>query len=367
MCDIYQDYEPGIEPYLRMYHGFNCTSTNVNLKPGTYINDMSQSYPQLGWYTASMVVPPHTKAEITNIPLNTWKSDGTYGWKSYATPGAYDSIHANGQQWPVNTRAKPGTRMLISNPPINWGWIVRGINVKKDRTWDDHSLKCCNKTLGSGQCPGFYGPNSHKGCNAYMLPHCAKNPVTMNSPTCREWYLPNKNREDAVKQTVCNKLANLKDPSCRNWCRSNPGKCDTGIAQFCKTNPTDILCSCITSPVKRYNPACVDSLCIGGTKEGSEGVGGYVTASMRARACPNVVDCRTQIELSTGGRTTMGDVQVEQNCGNDESVAPVASADNSSKYLLIILILILMLVVAAVIGIALFLRKPSVEKTKLFK
>jgi hypothetical protein len=87
----------------------------------------------------------------------------------------------------------------------------------------------------------------------------------------------------------------------------NPAICDKHMIQFCTNNPDSSYCTCLTSPIKQYNPLCVDGECI---------KGGYVTQNMTRLPCPNVVDCSTQILLGQAGRdVSIGQNQIVQQCG----------------------------------------------------
>jgi hypothetical protein len=109
----------------------------------------------------------------------------------------------------------------------------------------------------------------------------------------------------------------------------NPDVCDKYMNEvYCaddSEHTDDPACACINSPVTQYNPFCVDSKCL---------TVGYATANMKARDCPSVVDCSTQFQLGTVGRSvSTGDFRVEQNCGagaNTTTTPPPATGANTA-------------------------------------
>ena len=212
-------------------------------------------------------------------------------------------------------------------------------NVIKTQDWSDTVLDCCNKTKKQGECPGLpYGPV--KACNPIMMKYCSRNPDIANSDICAEWYLENPTFKAQIAEMVCSNPANIEHSKCLDWCRQNPGKCDISAKDFCEKHPEDPFCNCITSPVTKYNPACVDAQCIGS---------GYTTASMKSMSCPNIVDCSTQIELQTGGRTTTGNITAVQNCGSTEqqpTSSPTPTSGGTNNMMIFILIFILIIIVA---------------------
>lgn len=383
MCDKYLNYVPGVEPPTRMFSQYNCGTSTAHIEGSNdaIAHDMAAVYPQLSNWTSSMVIPPNTMAEIRNVPWTQWKSDGTWGYRSQVPSGKYDNITTAVQQWPTNCKTAPGTSTETCGPAISWDNGIRSIRTTRKRTWDEHSTQCCARLLGSGECPGFYGPNSHSGCDQYMLGYCAANPDQMGSGVCAEWYLPQKSREDTVKKAVCNRADNLGHPACREWCRQHPGECDAGAIAYCSENPADILCACLTSPVTRYNPACVDAKCIAGVMPGSEGIGGYVTASMTSKPCPDIVDCSTQVELESGGRTTTGSINVAQNCGEGGTgTGGTGSGGTGSggtgtggtgtptpkketNWMMILLVFVLLLAIAGTVGAVIYFRKKAAAAT----
>jgi len=105
---------------------------------------------------------------------------------------------------------------------------------------------------------------------------------------------------DRSNKTICSEL----------W--ENPTICDPHMIQWCgeEENEDNPLCTCINSPVPKYNPLCVDSKCLNT---------GYSTANMSRLPCPDIIDCSAQLELGeVGGGVDIGAFNVEQNCGKVE-------------------------------------------------
>jgi hypothetical protein len=158
-------------------------------------------------------------------------------------------------------------------------------------------------------------------CDEATIKFCTDNPT--NTFCARYPYLPS----EIMRLTIADE-SNLQYPAAQEWCKMNPGKCDVSASRYCLNDTLsgsgatkDVFCSCLNSPVTRYNPLCVDRTCLAGTNgENAAGipgsVGGYVNNNMTILPCPDIVDCTTQIALEAAGRITTGNVTLSQNCGN---------------------------------------------------
>jgi hypothetical protein len=294
------------EPDVHCFADYNCGGYAWKIPvgdypfgwpPGPFGNDM----------ISSCIVPPNKLAYM------------------YIHPG-YQALHA----------FAPG---FYPATPANDAYS--SAKIKRVLDWNDTVTACCAKNKPKAHCPGLpYGPNAG-GCNPFMMKYCAKNPDNANSDVCQEWYLKNPTFKAQIAEMVCANPANIEHEKCKDWCRQNPGKCDIAADEFCKKHPKDPFCLCKTSPVTKYNPACVDSQCISN---------GYVTASMKSKKCPDIVDCRTQIELETAGRTTTGNISSVQNCGN-EGGAPPAPVSNTNNIMIFLFILIIVILIAGFVTI----------------
>jgi hypothetical protein len=318
MCDRQWslDTEPDVTAFEHKWCGGWAWPLPVGDQPapwphgGTFGNDM----------ISSIVIPPNKKAQL-------FQHGGFAGGKHDMGPGFY-----------------PGT------PANDW---YSSVKIFRTQDWADTVTDCCTKNKSKDQCLGLpYGPNSAgKKCNPIMMKYCSRNPDNANSQICHEWYLENPTFRAQIAEMVCSNPANIEHPKCRDWCKQNPGKCDISAKEYCKKHPKEQFCACMTSPVTKYNPACVDSACISG---------GYVTASMKTMPCPNIVDCSTQIELEAGGRASVGNVV--QNCGATEQggggSAPTPSSGNSgSSYMILIMFVFMLIVIIA--GFIFFNQKFS--------
>jgi hypothetical protein len=301
MCD--RQWDINTEPNVWTYADYNCQGYAWQLPVGA----SSGSYPGGSWTfgndaISSLIVPP---GKIAVMDHDTYP------------PGFYPGAWSND--------------------------YYSGANVKKTQEWADTVTDCCNKTKTRAECPGLpYGPNQpDKKCNPSMMKYCSKNPNIANSDICNEWYLENPTFKAQIMKTICTKPENMAYPQCREWCKQNPGECDNIATEFCKTYSANPFCTCLTSPVKKYNPACVDSECI---------KSGYITSSMKALKCPDVVDCQTQLDLKSSGRIISLGTSVEQRCGTGEGGEGNTTSKGNELKRLSILILIL-IVLIGLIGI----------------
>jgi hypothetical protein len=147
----------------------------------------------------------------------------------------------------------------------------------------------------------------------------------------KQWYVKSVSLKDCCmgndtptsNKSICSAIKDGGDA----W--KNPAVCDRYMMEYCaddSEHTDDPACACINTPITRYNPLCVDSKCLNG---------GYATANMRTLECPNVVDCTTQFQLGTVGRSvSTGDFRVEQNCGagaNTTTTPPPTTSSPSSS------------------------------------
>jgi hypothetical protein len=97
----------------------------------------------------------------------------------------------------------------------------------------------------------------------------------------------------------------------------NPAVCDNYMIDYCgdSEHTDDPMCSCINSPITKYNPICADAKCL---KDN-----GYITRAMMAfEKCPDVVDCSSQLALGSVGREVqIGAYSTKQQCGTGSSTA----------------------------------------------
>lgn len=97
---------------------------------------------------------------------------------------------------------------------------------------------------------------------------------------------------------------------CAEWWKSGVA-CDNYMNSYCSINQNDSACSCLNSPVKKYNPLCIDGTCLRNAA--------YVSQNMMALPCPNIVDCSIVFDLQNVGRDTIfTDAQIKQACGTPD-------------------------------------------------
>lgn len=320
------------EPNVLVASDFWYGGVQANIPPGTETPNSG------GGWLSSIVVPPHVTVELKNWPTvvtdpatgkGYWGKDiakGSVNAQPFFTtelpPGAYPALGYLPTKYCADGKC-------VDYAPQNWNDMMLSMYARIDKPWKQFVQDCCSKVESADRCQNLFGPTSGNGqCNPSMLAYCTESTTNMNNPVCTQWMTENPNYTNVVRTAVCNRPGALDGPdgkTCRTFCKLNPGSCDDSAYEYCQRTPKDPFCYCITSPVKRYNPACVDVQCIAGTdpERNYDGVGGYVTASMKAMGrCPNVVDCSTQILLQAGGRATTGNITTEQNCGQDQYTTP---------------------------------------------
>jgi len=260
---------------------------------------------------------------------------------------------------------------------FDWNDRIVGAKANVSKSWSEFARDCCTKTGNADACKEIYGPNSTADCYTSLVARCSSSPnMAFDDPVCREWYSGyGRESEKNVKEIACNSENSLGDRRCKDWCRANPGKCDTASQTYCVKHPSESYCACLTSPIKKYNPKCIDATCIGGVD--ASGIGGYVSASQASAPCPNIVDCQSQIDLAAAGRITTGNVTVQQNCGNTgEPATPVPQETTQGKILgldktLFYLILFILLVILIGGSVAAFLllrnKTPKQKQSKALR
>lgn len=337
-CDNFkQSWSYDKEPKLQLFEHENCIGANVALPvgfsaPGTYNNNGTLG--QRGVFPnsamSSMYIPPHVRATAYTFwdsDTNAWVATFGPGWyRDASTLNAGSSLYRNGPNF-----------TLDGGYNHNWNDQLTGIEVGPQESWSSYASQCCygrfgNKSVDACTSPAgnsIYGPNSDPTCSTPLSAFCQASVTNaFSSPLCQEWYAGNgAGAQTAIKRSMCNSVTGLASRECRDWCRANPGQCDNGSQEYCAldANINSTYCGCITSPSKKYNPKCVDAFCISGVDD--SGIGGYVTASQNSTGqCPNIIDCQTNIDLASAGRTTAGNITVSNNCGPDGDSCPASGS-----------------------------------------
>jgi hypothetical protein len=314
------------QPDGRSYPIANCGGWPATLKPGR----------TGGLYMVNWVLPPNMHGKASRV------------------------VHFN-QGWAKDPEVMKSVTGLIT--PY---FVGTDTELELYEPWDVFKTKCCvgDESLGDriSLCGNYKNAMSSSQCNPSMTKYCGSDPKTLSDAKCQEWCVSNPGGCNAVTKAMCNASENINSPHCQSWCKKT-GECDYGATSYCNSNPSDPMCTCITSPIKKYNPACIDSACIST---------GYIPQSMRTLPCPNVVDCSTQLDLKAGGRTTALGTRIEQNCGTNsgdmqsvpsqsvpsQSVpsqsVPSQKSKSKSKILLVIIILLVLMGLLGVGGIMLF-------------
>lgn len=135
-------------------------------------------------------------------------------------------------------------------------------------------------------------------------------------------YVPGSAACSGAMVKACS-AANMNDPACQSWCRSNPGKCDAAMLTYCKNNPSDPICACINSKALDLigNPACIDRACT---------LSGYMTSNMLKVPCPDVISCTIQANLANSGVSALNTTKFEQNCGQKSNAASTSVPSNGT-------------------------------------
>lgn len=183
-------------------------------------------------------------------------------------------------------------------------------------------IDCCLGNTREERCKPGYCSGSAK-CRTFMMNHCSSVNNIFSKEECQDWCNQDPGSCNDLKARYCRD--NIWDSNCHSWCSNQTGNsksvCDQAITEFCKDNPEHSICSCFTSPIKMYNPACLDVKCI---------TDGYKTTSMTSLPCPDVVDCSMQIQMERVGRDIdIGNIDLQQNCGmNQETDIDVDTTNN---------------------------------------
>ena len=284
--------------------------------------------------------------------------EGTIGFEPLTFPGTlifpYDGSsttfgHFNNWNAPQNATWRQNIQRLkpiFSNVPLSQRSSIARFRAEKRA--NGYYIRHVNTglllTISSGQFPLVPGistayPHLRQECTQFCFGSTQLDtwmPIVIDKTKCCMGI------DDLhSSQEVCDTL----------W--QNPAVCDQHMIQFCTNNPDSSYCTCLTSPIKQFNPLCVDGECL---------KGGYVTQNMTKLPCPNVIDCTTQILLGEAGRDiSLGQNQIIQNCGRPPSddtnggndIPPIPPAPPASNPVLNQTTTILVLIFLLVLFIAL--------------
>lgn len=131
------------------------------------------------------------------------------------------------------------------------GGAVANISVNAPtKSWDQFLADCCSGVGDASICGTYWN----------------------NGPSCT----------GLAQSHGCS--SNVSDPKCRALCLTTPGACDDAARAWCRANPNDPFCACLTS--SDSNPWCTDSKCIlSGYKPGT-------SIGKTGANCPSYVDCK---------------------------------------------------------------------------
>lgn len=240
-------------------------------------------------------------------PQNLWRvykaPEGAYLFESFKNKGVFLTDY---QVWvPFSTIARtavgksyadtakvPGIKLLpVSNNPTRFNLQLGG-NYLTNST----PSVVLKDVTGTFDLAGFAGSQNPQQNTAFQW-----DVIEIDKVKCCMGAV-----SDKSDQTVC-----------AEWWKSGVA-CDNYMNSYCALNQGDPACSCLNSPVKKYNPLCIDGTCLRNAA--------YVSQNMMALPCPNVVDCSIVFDLQSVGRDTIfTEAQIKQACGApDVPVVPVA-------------------------------------------
>lgn len=184
-------------------------------------------------------------------------------------------------------------------------------------------------------------------------------------------FAPGSGACNSFTSGFCSQAANIANPYCKTWCRSNTATCDPAVIAYCASNPTDPYCACLASPANTkgvINPKCADLKCL---------TSGYLTSSMAVANCPPIVTCEAKVVLENSGVSLSNSIPVQQNCGNTVAIAPdgtpilapagnvsvqtsalAAQPANSHLFLLFVLFILL----SALVGLGFYIKRSRAAK-----
>jgi hypothetical protein len=266
------------------------------------------------------------------IPTTAWASKSTLG-----AVGATQDVGPNSSY----VCGPAGRGLCAAQLGAEWAWqadtgcqnahgtftCARTVNSASEQAC------CLGQATASGQtCSSTLGPSNGTTCNTYWQQYCAGtqqiNPATgvyanvpgILMPDCQAWLKAQPTAGASLMQAAAGASSGhmLFCPVARNWCISNPGKCDQAAAAYCKlTGANAGFCACLNSTTLKAN--CFDSACMSS---------GYQTAAMTIdQTCPTLQQCISTYNIS-GSANTLSQNQMIQNCisGTAPAATPAPAA-----------------------------------------
>lgn len=162
--------------------------------------------------------------------------------------------------------------------------------------------------------------------------YCSSGVDQLNTERCQSYCFDNEAKCNEYKKLYCSNSVNTD--TCRDFCFNNPGQCDDTMIQYCTQNPTDILCSCITSIAD--NPVCYDKKCFLGGYKTSE----HVQKKVNDANCDKL-DCNSYYKLRNSDNIDFkDDTNIADKClkqcstnkqGCDEFITYYCQEESNSK------------------------------------
>lgn len=259
-------------PNVVVYSGDNCQGQYRSLPPGSHTRPFAIS---------SIVVPPNTVVQGSYVipaivctgrtPQSQWSQcgKGKTVVKTF-TPGVYN-LGSQG--------IKDDTGAYAMN-----GAIIN-LNITKPKSHADFLRDCCLGIEPELGCANYAGYTAN-ACKSTMSSYCGAS------------------------------LARFREPTCKQWCASNSGECDSIAGRLCAPSPTDSFCACFHTDPTIIRPSCFDPKC-------SSGIA-YQTEEQKNSATNCGVYCNQQFNIDKVTR----DALINDNTFNQQCSSTVQAYKN---------------------------------------
>lgn len=170
--------------------------------------------------------------------IDTWK--GTVAWSGQC---------GDGNDCNFKVEALDAASPDIGSGPFKfYGWGRQGGN---DASVADNNTVTQNDRRDGTAAATWLPYSLLEKCNAYAIEPAKCDKRALADCTAYENY---KNPECAPQACSQSNGEFLKKQECRDWCVSNPGKCDAAVASYCDANPSNTeFCGC-------YNISAFDKI-----------------------------------------------------------------------------------------------------------
>lgn len=238
--------------------------------------------------------------------------------------------------------------------------------VKRVAYLADPTTCCINgvSTTGGKTCDPKYRDRNGEACKSSMMNYCAQGTNIVSDAACVNWanVYPKESKEVRLKSVAADPTNANNVTYCKSLANNGDSSCDQIYINYCSTHPADPLCSCINSKAivpGIVNPACIDKTCL---------TNGYITSSMIASQCPDIITCNMQVNLQNSGFSLGSTVTNKQTCGNNNGGSTVnggvteSEDDSESKqYMIYVFIAIIIMIIIGGITITFMFSDDNEE------